>query len=43
MENKKAWVSLTQPMIILTLKMALDYFYHMQYPKLFLSEESLKI
>ena len=30
-------------MIILTLKMALDYFYHQQYPKLFLTEESLKI
>ena len=27
-------------MIILTLKMALDYFFHLQYPKLFFSEES---
>ena len=30
-------------MILLTLKMALDYFYHEGYPKLFLSEESLKV
>ena len=36
-------MSLTQPMVILTLKMAMDYFYHEQYPKLFLTEESVKI
>ena len=36
-------MSLVQPMILLTLKMALDYFYHEGYPKLFLSEESMKV
>lgn len=30
-------------MILLTLKMALDYFYHEGFPKLFLSEEALKV
>lgn len=30
-------------MIILTLKMALDYYFHLQYPKLFSTEEAMKI
>lgn len=30
-------------MIILTLKMALDFFFQLQYPKLFLSEDAQKI
>jgi hypothetical protein len=30
------------PMILLTLKMAAHYFFTIQYPKLFQSEESLK-
>jgi hypothetical protein len=42
-ENKKTWMILVQPMLILTLKMALDYFFHSQYPKLFVSEESQKL
>jgi hypothetical protein len=36
--NKKNWATLIQPMLILTLKMSLDYFYHRQYPTLFASE-----
>ena len=42
-ENRKSWIDLIQPMVILTLKMALDYFFHEQYPKLFESEESIKV
>lgn len=28
-EVKKNWITLVQPMILLTLKMALDYFFHL--------------
>lgn len=42
-ETKKFWMTLVQPMVILTLKMGLDYFFHVQYPKLFESEESVKV
>ena len=34
---------LVRPMILLTLKMGLDYFYHLAYPQLFLSEEAVKV
>lgn len=37
-DTKKNWITLVQPMIILTLKMAVDYFFHLQYQKLFFSE-----
>ena len=36
-------MTLVQPMILLTLKMSLDYFFHMQYPKLFFSQQSIKV
>lgn len=37
-DSKKLWGMLVLPMILLTLKMSIHYFFAMQYPKLFQSE-----
>lgn len=42
MENKKLWSVLGFPLMLLTIKMASHYFFTIQYPKLFQSEESIK-
>lgn len=41
-ENKKTWVTLVFPMLLLTLKMAAHYFFQSQYPKIFQDEMSKK-
>ena len=42
MESKRNWAVLGFPLLLLTLKMAAHYFFSIQYPKLFQSEESVK-
>jgi hypothetical protein len=42
LENKKLWAVLGFPLILLTLKMASHYFFSIQYPRLFQSEEAIK-
>lgn len=42
MENKRLWSVLGFPLLLLTIKMAAHYFFSIQYPKLFQSEESIK-
>lgn len=42
MENKRNWSVLGFPLLLLTLKMAAHYFFSIQYPRLFQSEETVK-
>ena len=42
MESKRLWSVLGLPLLLLTLKMAAHYFFAVQYPKLFQSEQSVK-
>jgi hypothetical protein len=42
MESKRNWSILGLPLLLLTLKMAAHYFFSIQYPRLFQSEETVK-